>query len=741
MTWLRLRPHARVVAGDSIGIWLPTADRPELKVDLPEGGLQAGWHWLSFDGDTDAGGLDAALLAPDHGDGFRESDRIPLGSLSARNTTRVEGVVLLRRATCGLRLDPCLRAHRIRVERFDIRPLGRSRVLARLLWRAPGERWLAWGQRLVAALRRLRVAGPRASVETLYQRYAGIGVPETVNYRAWLRLHDRVAVRALVPQAALPRISILLPVYESNMADLRACIDSVFAQTHSDWQLCIADDASPSSAVRGLIKEMAQLDSRVVAVMRDTNGHISEASNSALALADGEFIALLDHDDLLHPEALAELAMAAHDRPDWDLVYTDEDKVDTAGHRFDPYFKPDFNLDLLRSQNCISHLAIYRTRIVRELGGFRRGFEGSQDWDLALRYVDHVGARRVGHVARVLYHWRASPRSTAYRHDAKPYAADAALAAIGEHLARSAPGATVEAIAAQPGNYRVRHPTPDPLPLVSVVVPSRDQPAYLQRCIDSLQRTAGDLPLDIILVDNGSSTAAAHACFETLASGGARVLRDARPFNYAALNNMAVAHAHGDVLLLLNDDIEALSEGWLREMVSHALRPDVGAVGAKLFYPDGTLQHVGVVLGGREVAAHPFRGAPGGTPGQMNRNFLAQDYSAVTAACLALRRDVFVGVGGFDERLAITFNDVDLCLRIRESGLRVVWTPFAELVHHESLTRGVMRSPEHTRQVEWEKTWFEDRWTSWLHADPAYNPNLAFAPNWFQPGWPRRPPA
>lgn len=570
----------------------------------------------------------------------------------------------------------------------------------------------------------LEVAGAEGRWHTLLQTDLRVFVPAIVaradSYEQWLRLHERTNEP---PPATGPLISVLMPVYNTPEKWLRLAIDSVRAQTYTRWELCIANDASPAAHVRPLLDEAALSDSRIKVVHRDTNGHISLASNSALTLVTGEFTALLDHDDELAPHALAAIVRTLALRSDADLLYSDEDKIDEHGCRFSPYFKPDFLPDLFRGQNYLTHLAVYRTALLREVSGFRAGFEGSQDWDLALRVSERCGPGRIVHIPRILYHWRAIPGSTALTIDQKNYHADAARRALTEHLARTGRTAALEPV---PGDHwRIRYPLPSPPPPVSIIIPTRNGVRHLRRCLDSLLAKTTYPHFEILVVDNGSDDPSTLAYFREIASARVRVLPYPHPFNYSAINNFAVGHATGELVALLNDDLEVITPGWLEEMAGHALRPEIGCVGAMLFYPDDTIQHAGVVLGIGGVAGHAFKKFPRGHEGVFNRARLVQNYSAVTAACMVVRKSVYEQVGGLDEtKLAVAFNDVDFCLKVGAAGYRHVWTPFAEFYHHESASRGHEDTPDKQRRFRSEIECMLTRWGDLLQQDPAYNPNL-----------------
>ncbi len=562
---------------------------------------------------------------------------------------------------------------------------------------------------------------------------AHLAAPELTSYERWVETYDRhtpeslAALAARVPQLRQrPLISIVVPVYHRSADDevwLRRAVDSVRRQVYPHWELCLADDASPAPHVRPLLEEFMREDPRIKAVFRERNGHISHASNSALGLVTGEFTALLDHDDELAPHALYEVASLLDVHPDTDLVYSDEDKIDEEGRRHEPYFKPDYLPDLFKSQNYLSHLSVYRTSLLRAVDGFRPGYEGSQDWDLALRVIERSSPERIRHIPKVLYHWRAILGSTALMLSEKNYPVEAAKRALTDHFQRI--GEAVELVPVPGDHWRARRPRPEPAPLVSIIIPTRNGHHLISRCIDTLVAKTLYPNYEILVIDNGSDEPATLDYFRQIESDRIAVLRYDAPFNYSAINNHGVRHARGSIIALLNNDLEILHGEWLDEMVSQAARPEIGCVGALLYYPNDTIQHGGVVIGMGGVAGHLFRDFPRGTDGRCNRARLTQNFSAVTAACLVVRRDTFEKVGGLDESLAVAFNDIDFCLRVRATGLRNLWTPFAELYHHESASRGAEDTPEKHERFRREVESMIGRWRDVIAHDPAYNPNLS----------------
>ena len=537
-----------------------------------------------------------------------------------------------------------------------------------------------------------------------------------------------------------PLISIILPVYNPHLKFLEAAIDSVRRQIYERWELCIADDASTDANIRPFLQNAAASDARIKLTFRERNGHISACSNSALELATGEWCALLDQDDAFAENALALVALEIDRHPDAGLIYSDEDKIDESGVRSNPFFKPDWNPELFLGQNYINHLGCYRADLLREIGGFREGFEGSQDYDLALRCVELVRPEQVRHIPRILYHWRMVSGSLAAVVDAKPYAREAARRAIADHAKRRGKRGEVTACPENNESHRFIHALPQPAPLVSIIIPTRDRVRLLKRCVESIRAVRDYQPFEIIVVDNGSVESETLAFLQRAeADNSLRVVVETGPFNYSRLNNRAAAKARGDILVFLNNDTEIDEPGWLTEMVSHAARAEVGAVGARLWYPDGTLQHGGVILGLGGVAGHAFPHIPRGHPGYFNRAMLQQNCSAVTGACMAVRKTVFEEVDGLDEEnLAVSFNDIDFCLRLTQRGYRIVWTPYANLVHHESASRGHQRTREEQAEFERAVDYMQTTWGAQLLRDPFYNPNLSLNPPGFETAFPPR---
>lgn len=540
--------------------------------------------------------------------------------------------------------------------------------------------------------------------------------------QAWLAASEGLGPAAAddaLPTSG-PLMSVVVPVFRPAPWFLEDCVRSVVEQTYQDWELCLCDDGSADAAVTETLRRMAASDPRVTVVTLPANEGISAATNRAVAEGTGEFVVLLDHDDVLESTALAEIASAAAARDGVDVVYTDEDHLDGIGRPCRPHFKPDWDPDLLLAYPYLGHLLTVRRELLERIGGFRSAFDGSQDFDIMLRSTEH--ARAVVHVPKVLYHWRMVPGSAAGEPDAKPWAHDASRRVLEDALTRRDIDGTVDA-GPFAGGYHVRRRVHG-APTVSVIIPFRDQPSLTTDCLASLERSAGHPVHEVVLVDNGSNEPETRYLRQQWERRPrTRVLEYPGPFNWSAINNMAAAHCSGNMLLFCNNDIEATGEGWLRALVEQGQRPEVGAVGALLHYPDGSVQHAGVVLGMQGIATHLFQGLPPGRQGYMAWDAVVRRYSAVTGACMLVRRQVFDVVGGFDEQLPVAFNDIDFCIRLGQAGYGVVYSPLAELTHHESVSRGLSGySADFAR--------FLSLWWGLLQEDdPAYNRNLGrFAP-------------
>ncbi|UQF47782.1 glycosyltransferase family 2 protein [Enterococcus faecalis] len=549
------------------------------------------------------------------------------------------------------------------------------------------------------------------------------------SYPNWLARNEVLDIEAMTQEIATfhyqPKISIAMPVYNVEEKWLRLCIDSILNQVYTNWELCMADDASTDPNVKKILTEYQQLDERIRVVFREQNGHISEATNSALAIATGEFVALLDNDDELAINAFYEVVKVLNENPELDLIYSDEDKIDMDGNRSDPAFKPDWSPDLLLGTNYISHLGVYRRSILEEIGGFRKGYEGSQDYDLVLRFTEKTTKERIKHIPKVLYYWRMLPTSTAVDQGSKGYAFEAGLRAVQDALVRRGINGHATHGAAN-GLYDVYYDI-ESEKLVSIIIPTKNGYKDVQRCVSSIIEKTTYQNYEIIMADNGSTDPKMHelyAEFEQQLPGRFFVESIDIPFNFSTINNRAAKKAHGEYLLFLNNDTEVITENWLTLMVSFAQQERIGCVGAKLLYPNNTVQHAGVILGLGGVAGHGHYGYPHGDLGYFGRLAINVNYSAVTAACLLMKKADFDAVGGFEEAFTVAFNDVDLCLKVQALGRDNVWLHEAELYHFESQTRGYDDKGKKKKRFEQEKVMMEEKWGPLIENDPFYNPNL-----------------
>lgn len=549
------------------------------------------------------------------------------------------------------------------------------------------------------------------------------------SYPSWLERNEQFDFDQIKEEIAAfdyqPKISIAMPVYNVEEKWLRRCIDSILIQDYTNWELCMADDASTDPKVKELLTEYQESDERIKVFFRQKNGHISEATNSALELATGEFVALLDNDDELPRIAFYEVVKALNENPELDLLYSDEDKIDMEGNRSDPSFKPDWSPDLLLGTNYISHLGVYRRTILEEIGGFRKGYEGSQDYDLVLRFTEKTSADRIKHIPKVLYHWRMLPTSTAVDQSTKGYAFEAGLKAVQDALLRRGIKGHAKHGRAN-GLYDVYYDI-ETQELVSIIIPTKNGYNDVKRCVTSIIEKTTYKNYEIIIADNGSTDEKMkelYASFEETLQERFRVTTIDIPFNFSKINNIAAKDAKGKYLLFLNNDTEVINADWLTLMVSFGQLERVGCVGAKLLYPNNTIQHAGVILGLGGIAGHGHYGYPHGDLGYFGKLALNVDYLAVTAACLLMKKSDFDAVSGFDEDFTVAFNDVDLCLKVKELGRDNVWLHEAELYHFESQTRGYDDKGKKKKRFEQEKAMMEQKWVGLIDNDPFYNPNL-----------------
>jgi glycosyltransferase involved in cell wall biosynthesis len=522
-----------------------------------------------------------------------------------------------------------------------------------------------------------------------------------------------------------PLVSIVVPVYNCPEVYLRRMIDSVRDQVYQKWELCIADDASPAPHVKIVLDEYQALDDRIKVNYRKDNGHISAATNSALEIATGDYIALLDHDDELREHALYWVVSTLNEQPDIQFIYSDEDKIDGNGRRFQPHFKPDWSPELFYAQNYLCHFSVIKASLIDSVGPYRIGFEGAQDFELFLRCTADLAANQIFHIPKILYHWRAIEGSTALSLDEKSYAHEAGVKSLTEFAERKYPGAKVEG-GLFPTTYRLTHPIKG-LPKVALIIPTKNMKTLLEQCINSILSKTNYSNYEIVVVNNQSTDIEALNYLSKLAlHSKITVLEYDKPFNFSAMNNYAVSQIDADVIGLVNNDIEVISPHWLDEMLALVCLDEVGCVGAKLYYSDDTVQHGGAILWRCGVAEHLHKGFAREHPGYYARLTVPLNVSAVTAACLLVKKADYDAVGGLDEdNLTVAYNDIDFCLKLAMLGKRNAWTPYAELYHHESASRGADESDEKLARLEKESSFMYEKWAKVLPEDGYYNPNLS----------------
>lgn len=550
------------------------------------------------------------------------------------------------------------------------------------------------------------------------------------SYQKWIRHHlpdrNELEKQKKTSFGYRPKISFVVPLYKTPEKYLRRLTESFQEQTYSNWELCFSDGSGAQSPLTELLKELTAKDNRIKYVSHEEPLQISENTNSAIEIATGDFIAFADHDDELTPNALFECVKAINEKPQTLVIYTDEDKMSMDGHKFfQPHFKPDYNPDLLCTVNYICHLFVVSRKVIEKVGGLRSEFDGAQDYDFVLRCVEAVKDEEICHIPKILYHWRCHEDSTAENPESKLYAFEAGRRAVQAHYERT--GIRAEVFKGEYlGLYRTKF-IRDHDPLISIIIPNKDHIDDLKRCMESIEQKSTYKNYEYIIVENNSTDPATFEYYKKLEAENpkVRMVYWDGVFNYSAINNYGASFAKGEYLLLLNNDTEIINPDCLEELMGYCMRKDVGAVGARLYYEDDTIQHAGVVIGFGGIAGHCFVQQKRGTTGYCHRIICAQDYSAVTAACMMVKRSAFDAVGGLSEELAVAFNDIDFCMKLRKAGYLIVYNPYAELYHYESKSRGLEDTPEKVARFNKEVATFEKKWPDILKkGDPYYNPNL-----------------
>ena len=578
-------------------------------------------------------------------------------------------------------------------------------------------------------LRYWRNQGSRALVDKMISKVKTASTRE-IPYQKWIIRHlpgnKELEKQRREKFDYQPKISIVVPLYKTPEKYLLQLVESVKAQTYPNWELCLSDGSGENSPLTSFLKSLEAGDERIKVAYNEQALQISENTNAGIEIATGAYIAFADHDDELTPHALFECVKALNKDRKIRLIYSDEDKMSMDGHKFfQPHFKPDYNPDLLCTVNYICHLFVVQREILDQVGTFRKEFDGAQDYDFIFRCVEAVDPSEIYHVTKILYHWRCHEDSTAENPESKTYAFEAGKRAIEEHYHRT--GIRAEVYQGEfLGLYRTRF-LRDYDPLISIIIPNKDHIEDLKRCMDSIDQKSSYKNYEYIIVENNSTDEKTFQYYKNLEEENpkAHVVYWDKEFNYSAINNYGATFAKGEYILLLNNDTEIINETCLEELLGYCMRSDVGAVGARMYYEDDTIQHAGVVIGFGGIAGHCFVLQPRGTTGYCHRIICAQDYSAVTAACMLVKKSAFDEVGGLTEELAVAFNDIDFCMKLREAGYLIVYNPYAELYHYESKSRGLEDTPEKVARFNKEMQIFERRWPDILrNGDPYYNPNL-----------------
>jgi len=556
-------------------------------------------------------------------------------------------------------------------------------------------------------------------------------------YSKWLKKYntqkpDLSVLKAEIESWAItPLISVIMPVYNPDKEHLIKAVNSVLEQVYTNWELCISDDGSNEETIL-ILQEISANNSKIKVHYRTENGNISLNMNNAVEMSSGYYLSFLDQDDMLANDALYFVAKKCIET-NADIIYSDEDKINDKGDRFDPYFKPQWSPHTLLSRNYVNHLFTIKRSLFDQVGGFRVGFEGAQDHDLLLRATNKT--TKIEHIPEVLYHWRVHNNSTSYNPESKQWAFKAGVIAVKEHISELGYEAEVNYYKPASGNYIVDIKVAD-TPKVSIIIPTKDKPEVLEKCLRSIFEKTEYTNFEVLVIDNNSNQAETFNLFkeyEQRFGSIFRVEKYADKFNYSAIQNFGALQSNGEYLLLLNNDTEVINANWIEKMISYAQLNNAGAVGVKLYYPNSCIQHVGVVLGINGIVGHAFVGSDGNHPGYYHNNNLVTNYSAVTAACLMVSKNKFDEVGGFDEKLAIEYNDVDFCLKLYSKGYYNIYLPQVELIHYESISRGhPAMSKESFRQSQQEGSYFKSKWNSLIERDPFYNPNLTLEHTEFQ---------
>ena len=672
-----LVPIHHIASGEG-SMWHSTGDDPQFEWVKP---IKDGWLRITYAGKAEK--KVNIKLYYDDGGGMNPESFVTIGTLDETETIH-HAFIRLPSEIVRLRLDPGEVSQVFSIKNIKVRKVSRLEMMLLPVYRYVKNNGLKMSTIRSILIKSIRIVR-NEGIKSLLNRAEGMAVPQAGNsileYDAFLKAeinaHDSLATIIEVTSSFKykPLISILVPVYNVEEKWLRSCVDSVRKQAYHNWELCLVDDCSTKPHIKKVLNEISTSDNRIRVAFREENGHISKTSNDALSMANGEFVALLDHDDELTYDALYENIKLLNEHPDADVIYSDEDKISTTGERHSPFFKPDWSPDMLMSQMYTCHLSVYRKSIVQEVGGFRVGYEGSQDFDLMLRVSEKTN--KIYHIPKILYHWRTIPTSTAMNSSSKNYTHLAGLRALEDTIKRRGLDARVESIDGYSNVFLVRY-NASRNPKISIIIPTRDMTSTLSSCLNSIFEKTAYMNFEVIIIDNGSedpSILELYTYWRNREPDRFKVIEYNIPFNYSKLNNFGVQKSSGELILLLNNDVEVITPDWLDEMAGQAIRSNVGAVGACLYYPDNTLQHGGVITGLGGIAGHSHKHFSADQPGYFCRLKVVSNYSAVTAACLMIKKKTYEEVGGLEEELQVAFNDVDFCLKVKEKGYNNVWLP------------------------------------------------------------------
>lgn len=709
--------------------WESTGNDPAF---ILKGTVYKGWNNIQWESKADQ--YIPLKLYWDDGNGFQEQNSCSMSAISVEGGKQYVTLFIPPYAQT-LRLDPGEEKTKFEISDLEFKKVNKLYIALKSIKNVLNQKGNSWStisflvKRSIQLYRKqgLKEVWEKAKNKSGVFNQHSVQSIDQDRYKLWTSssLYSRENLKNKLDSLNYkPLISIIVPVYNVEEIWLRKCIDSVLAQVYPHWELCIVDDNSTKLHIKNIMNEYANKDNRIKPIFREKNGHISQASNSGLEASKGEFIALLDHDDELAENALLENVLLLNRSPEADVIYSDEDKISIEGERFSPFFKPDWSPDTLLSQMYTSHLTLYRKSLVQEVGNFRIGLEGSQDYDLMLRVSEKTD--KIYHIPKILYHWRAIPESTASSNASKNYTQESGLKALEDALVRRNIDGWVENVEDAFNLYRV-HYRIEQEPLISIIIPSKNMTDTLSKCLTSIFEKTIYTNFEIIIVDNGSTESSTEELYQKWSikePSRFKVYKYDIPFNYSKLNNFGCSKAEGELFLFLNNDVEIVTPDWLGEMAGQAIRSEIGAVGANLLYPDQTVQHAGVVLSLGGVAGHSHKHYLSTDPGYFRRLQMICNYSAVTAACLMIRKEVCEEINGFNENLQVAFNDIDFCLEVRKKGYWNIWLPQVQLIHYESKSRGYEDTPEKQERFTNEVMYMKNKWPEELLEDPFYNPNL-----------------